>query len=345
MARSAIGAAIDRYLAAAGRAGAPGPDGPATERDLDAVRTTIAPLRLSDDVIAMWQRIQAPPAMPYPDWIDARTALEFWQQDVTASGRGLPIFPIAYESHGLLSAGLVGDARESVIWSWAYDAEPARLRYRTLAVAFDAVADALEQGVFQWRDEHRYLDVVDYDAWEAIVRARNEEAAADGAFDPGVDRVDLQSPLSWPETWQVASGVDVRAAARRGASTTINDFLGASSAAATVVGTIVGLVGSSEGSRVTLDDGSGRLVVWCPATADPYFVVRIRNLVEIDVIRSAGKAAGASEAILDQLHATIQDAVIRGDMAAAQAAALPLGRFLEPESAAAVAVAVRPADN
>jgi hypothetical protein len=32
-------------------------------------------------------------------------------------------------------------------------------------------------------------------------------------------------------------------------------------------------------------------------------------------------------------------------MAAAQAAALPLGRFLEPESAAAVAVAVRPADN
>jgi hypothetical protein len=302
-------------------------------------------LRLSDDVIAMWQRIQSPPAMPYPNWIDARTALEFWQQDVTASGRGLPIFPIAYESHGYLSAGLVGDERESVIWSWAYDAEPARLRYRTLAVAFDATADALEQGVFVWQDKDRYLDVVDDHAWEAIVRARNEEAAADGAFDPGIDRVDLQSPLSWPETWQQASGVDVRAAAPRGASTTISDFLGASSAGATVVGTIVGLVGSADGSRVTLDDGSGRLVVWCPATADPYFVVRIQNLVEIDVIRSAGSAAGASEAILDRLHATIQDAVIRGDMAAAQAAALPLGRFLKPESAAAVAVAVRPADN
>ena len=343
MARSTIGAAIDRYLAAAGRAGAPGPDAGATERDLDAVRAAIAPSRLSDDVIAMWQRIQAPPAMPYPSWIDARTALEFWQLDVTAPGGGLPIFPIAYESHGYLSAGLVGDERESVIWSWVYDAEPARLRYRTLAVAFDAAADALERKVFVWREAQRYLDVVDYDAWGAIVRARNEEAAADGAFNPGVDRVDLQSPLSWPEAWQLASGVDVRAAAPRGASTTISDFLRTSSPAATIVGTIVGLVGSAEGSRVTLDDGSGRLVVWCPATADPYFVVRIRNLIEIDVIRSAGSPAGASESKLDRLRARIQDAAMRGDMAAAQTAALPLGRFLNAGSADAVALAVRPA--
>ena len=342
MVRSTITAAIDRYLAAAARAGAPVPDGPATEDDLDAVRTAIAPLTLSDDVIAMWRRLQAPPAMPYPAWIGARMALDFWRAEVTGSGRGLPIFPIAYESHGYLSAGLVGDDTESTIWSWAYDAEPARLRYRTLAVAFDAAADALDRGAFEWRNAHQYLEVVDDDAWEAIVRVRNEEAAADGAFDPGITRVDLQSPLSWPEAWRQASGVDVRAAAPRGASTTIRDFLGASATPATIVGTIVGLIGSAKGSRVTLDDGSGRLVVWCPATADPYFVVRIRNLVEIDVVGSAGNAAGGSEENLDRLRSRIQDAVVRGNMAAAMAAALPLGRFLKPGSADAVALAVRP---
>ena len=335
MGRPAIDSAIDRYLSAAERAGAPEPDGPALERDLEAVRTAVAPLRLSDDVLAMWRRLQSPPAMPYPSWIDARLALDFWQDE------SLPIFPIAYESHGYLSAGLVGDERESAIWSWAYDAEPARLRFRTLAVAFDAVADALDRRIFQWREEHHYLEVLDHDAWEAIVRIRNEEAAADGAFDPGIDSVDLQSPLSWPESWQRAFGVDVAAAAPRGATTTIRDFLEASSMHATVVGTIVGLAGSAEGSRATVDDGSGHLVVWCPATADPYFVVRIRNLVEIDILRRPGSGAGNSETDIDRLHAAIQDAVVRGDMAAAQAGALPLVEFLGPGSTDAIALAVR----
>ena len=331
MGRPAIDSSIDRYLSAAERAGAPEPDGPALERDLESVRTAVAPLRLSDDVIAMWRRLQSPPAMPYPDWIDARTALDFWQDE------RLPIFPIAYESHGYLSAGLVGDVREGAIWSWAYDAEPARLRFRTLAVAFDAAADALDRRIFQWREEHHYLEVLDHDAWEAIVHIRNEEAAAGGAFDPGIESVDLQSPLSWPESWQRASGVDVAAAAPRGATTTIRDFLEASATHATIVGP----AGSGEGSRATVDDGSGHLVVWCPATADPYFVVRMRNEVEIDLLRRPGSAAGSSETDIDRLHVTIQGAVLRGDMAAAQASAVPLVEFLGPGSTDAIALAVR----
>jgi hypothetical protein len=342
MTRSTIDAAIDRYLAAAARAGADVPDGPATEADLDAVRTALAPLRLADDIIAMWRRVQAPPAMPYPSWISAREALDLWRADSTDTGRGLPIFPIAYESHGFLSAGLVGNDTESTIWSWAYDAEPARLRYLTLAVAFDAAADALDRSVFRWRADHQYLDVVDDDAWDALVHSRNEEAAADGAFDPGVDTIDLQSPLSWPATWQLASGVDVLSAVPRGASTTISDLREASSTSGTVVGTIVGLVGSSDGSRMTLDDGSGRLVVWCPPAADPYFVVRMRNVVEVDVFTLPGNGAGTSGAEVDRLHAAIQDAVVGGDITAAQAAAVSLGEFAAPGFADAFAVAVRP---
>jgi hypothetical protein len=341
MARSTIDAAIDRYLGAASRAGVPEPDGPATDRELAAVRDAIAPLRLADDVIAMWRRLQAP-AMPYPDWIEARHALEIWREEVSGTDRRLPIFPIAYESHGFLSAGLVGDGIESVIWSWAYDAEPARLRFRTLAVAFAAAADALEAAVFVWQAEHTYLEVVDDNAWEAIVRARNQEAAADGAFDPGIEIVDLQSPLRWPKAWQAAVGVDIGAAAARGATTTIRDFLAASATPATIAGTIVGLVGSSDGSRVTVDDGSGRLIVWCPAEADPYFVVRIRNVVEIDLVGPVGNAGTRSEADLDRLQAAIQEAGLRGDLAAAQRAAMPLVGFTEPGSADAVAGAVRP---
>ena len=68
MGRSTIDAAIDRYVDAARRAGAPEPDGPALQPDLDAIRTAIAPLTLGHDVVAMWARLQAPPAMPWPSW-------------------------------------------------------------------------------------------------------------------------------------------------------------------------------------------------------------------------------------------------------------------------------------
>ena len=185
MGRSTIDNALDRYLDAASRAGAPRPEGPATERDLDAVGTAIAPLKLSDDVIAMWRRFQAPQAMPHPGWIDARSALEYWQTDVTASGRGLPIFPIAYESHSFLSAGLVGNDQESAIWSWAYDAEPARLPFQTLAVAFNAAADLLEQGVSRWHNDHRYLEVLDDGAWEALSDLATMKQSRMGLLIPG----------------------------------------------------------------------------------------------------------------------------------------------------------------
>jgi hypothetical protein len=339
---SGIHAAIDRYLGAASRAGVPKPDGPAAERDLDAIRNAIAPLVLPDDVLVMWRRLQAPPGMPYPGWVGARDALDIWREDVSASGRGLPIFPIAYESHGFLSIGLVGDGRESLVWSWAYDAEPARLRFRSLAIAFETAADALEQGVFAWRTDHRYLEVVDHPAWEAIIRTRNDEALAEGTAVRSIETVDLQSPLSWPDPWKQAAGVDVGAAAARGASTTIRALIEARSAPATIAGTIVALMGGGEGSRITVDDGTGRLVVWCPAQADPYYVVRIGNVVEIDLLARPGTAGTLDEAELARLQAEIQDAALRGDLAAAQAAAMPLVGFAAPDSADVIASAVRP---
>jgi hypothetical protein len=338
--RSTIDTAIDRYVDAARRAGAPEADGPALQPDLDAIRTAIAPLTLGHDVVAMWARLQAPPAMPYPSWLAARDALEFWQVDSGGSSGRLPLFPIAYESHGFLSAGLVGDPIESVIWRWAYDAEPATPHFRTLAVAFDAAADALDAGIFLWHPEYRGVEVIDDDAWDEVVRARNEEAAADGAFDPGITKLDLQSPLTWPDAWQRACGLDVRAAAPRGITATIAEFLATSPASATIGGRIVGLIGGAEGSRITLDDGTGSLAVWCPSGADPFFLVRIRDSIEIDVLRSPGGAAGA-DADIDRLQAMIQEAVVRGDVAAAQVAALQLAGF-DSESVDAIAATVRP---
>jgi hypothetical protein len=338
--RSTIDAAIDRYVDAARRAGAPEPDGPALQPDLDAIRTAIAPLTLGHDVVAMWARLQAPPAMPWPSWLAARDALALWQEDSGGSSGRHPLFPIAYESHGFLSAGLVGDPEESVIWQWAYDAEPATLRFRTLAVAFDAAADALEAGIVLWRPEYRSVEVVDDVAWDAVVRARNEEAIADGAFDPGITRLDLQSPLTWPAAWQRACGIEIHAARPRGITATIAEFLATSAASATIAGRIVGLIGGSDGSRITLDDGTGSLAVWCPPGADPFYVVRIRDSIEIDILRSPGGAAGA-DADIDRLQAMIQEAVVRGDMAAAQVAALQLAGF-QSESVDAIAEAIRP---
>jgi hypothetical protein len=337
-----IEAAIDRYLESSTRAGAPAPAGPATKRDLDAIQRAVAPMIVGEDMLAMWRRLQAPPAMPWPNWLHARDALDIWREDVSPSGRGLPIFPIAYESHGFLSVSLVGQGTNSAVWSWAYDAEPARLRFRTLAVAFEAAADAIDQGACIWRTDHRYLEVVQHPTWEAIVRARNDEALADGSATRGVESVDLQSPLSWPDAWKVAAGVDVGAAAPRGSSTTIRDLLASRSTPATIAGTIVSLMGGGEGSRVTVDDGTAQIVVWCPTGVDPYYVVRLGNLVEVDITTTPGTAGLLGETEIDRLQAEIQNAALRGDMAAAQATAMPLVRFVSADSADVVAAAVRP---
>ena len=68
--------------------------------------------------------------------------------------------------------------------------------------------------------------------------------------------------------------------------------------------------------------------------------MRIRDSIEIDVLRSPGGAAGA-DADIDRLQAMIQEAVVRGDMAAAQVAALQLAGF-DSESVDAIAEAIRP---
>ena len=317
------------------------PKGPASQGDLDAIRAAIAPLTLGADVVAMWARLQEPPAMPYPAWLAARPALNIWLEEAGESRGRFPLFPIAYESHGFLSAGLIGDPLETLIWQWAYDAEPATPRFRTLAVAFDAAADALQRGVFVWRHEHRYLEVLDHDAWDEVVRFRNEEAVAGGVFDPGIAKLDLQSPLTWPDPWQRASGVDVQAAAPRGITATIAAYLATSPVSATLAGTIVGLTGSAEGSRITLDDGTGSLAVWCPSEADPFNLVRIRDNIELDVLRSPGGTPDGGRDS-ERLQATIQMAVARGDMAAAQAAVIQLAGFVGPEVVDAIATAIRP---
>jgi hypothetical protein len=213
-----------------------------------------------------------------------------------------------------------------------------------LAVAFDAAADALDAGVFLWRPEYRAVEVIDDDAWDEIVRARNDEAAADGAFDPGITKLDLHSPLTWPEDWQRACGIDVQAAAPRGSTATIAEFLATSPASATIAGRIAGLTGSAEGSRINLVDSTGSLAVWCPSEADPFNVVRNRNSIEIDVLRSSGSRADG-ERDVERLQATIQSEVFRGDTVAAQAAVLQLAGFAGPEVVDAIAVAIRPGEG
>jgi hypothetical protein len=109
----------------------------------------------------------------------------------------------------------------------------------------------------------------------------------------------------------------------------------------TIAGRIAGLSGTAAGSRAVVDDGTGELVVWCPAATNPFGAVVSGQHVELDVVVTSGDEKHSSREF-DALAAGISTSAIAGDLAAAQAYALELGSFLDPAAADALATAARP---
>ena len=74
-----IDAAIDRLLLAAAALDLPAPLNPAGEAELDALRAAVAPLRLPDDLVRLWRRLQGGPPMMIDrlDLMPVSQAIEF----------------------------------------------------------------------------------------------------------------------------------------------------------------------------------------------------------------------------------------------------------------------------
>ena len=92
--------------------------------------------------------------------------------------------------------------------------------------------------------------------------------------------------LRWLPRWLEIDGLDPRTAIPRGATTTIAELraLGPGwTETATIDGTITGLVGTVEGTRALLDDGTGTLVVFIRATVDTFRLGTNGSRVELDL--------------------------------------------------------------
>jgi hypothetical protein len=110
-------------------------------------------------------------------------------------------------------------------------------------------------------------------------------------------------------------------------------------ATATVQGRIVSLAGTNQASLITLDDGTAQLEVWVPRDADRFGSGGMGSRVELDVETTSGRSRRGE---IDAEHAAVSAAALGGDMGTAQDIGLRLAAMLAPESAEAVAIAVRP---
>jgi hypothetical protein len=324
---------LDAFLAAIAEQGKPLPEEPISTEDLATVSEAVAPLLLPPSLVATWRRFQSGDStvLTWMPMLPALYGLELWRQDFPAS----VLFPLAYESQEFLLVELATSTTPGgALFRWAFDGGPAHPVFPDLETAFACAAEGWRRGVLStWESPAQ-------DAWTQLSATYSQAADYPEHLAP-FEAIDLARPLSWPPVWQEASGIDPAAAEPRGSTTTIGALRDGQAGSGTIAGRIAGLSGTAAGSRAVIDDGTGELVVWCPAATDPFGAVISGQHVELDVVLTSGDEKRSSREF-DALAAGISTSATAGDLAAAQAHALELGSFLEPAAADALAMAARP---
>jgi hypothetical protein len=332
-ARLPIGDVLDDFFAAIAERGKPAPEEPISAKDLATVAEAVAPLLLPPSLVATWRRFQSGDStvLTWMPMLPALRGLELWRQDFPAS----VLFPLAYESHEFVLVELATSTTPGgALFRWAYDAAPAQPVFPDLETAFACAAEGWRRGVLStWESPAQ-------DAWTRLSATYSQAADYPEHLAP-FEAIDLARPLSWPRVWQEASGIDPAAAELRGSTTTIRALRDGQAGSGTIAGRIAGLSGTAAGSRAVIDDGTGELVVWCPAATNPFGAVVSGQHVELDVVFTSGDEKQSSREF-DALAAGISTSAMAGDLAAAQAYALELGSFLDPAAAYALATAARP---
>jgi hypothetical protein len=340
--------ALDRLAAAYTSMGLP-PIRPAEDVDavLAEIREEIAPLRLPPELERFWQRVDPTSitVAPYPQPTDAAFALHCWKSHRDGSPGMTPrlLFPVAYESHGFLFVELEdGRGSGGPVFYWTYGVEPFSLQFPTITDFVDLLATMIELGEFvrHQREAHSYIEFDPDNRWKDALSVRLSAAQPLPHF--GHVRELDEDVAAWPEHWLLADGLTPEKRNPRGATTTISDLLQRAATGAASEGTlralVTSLVGSGAGSRVTIDDGTGELDLWCPAAVCT-FGPRIRTEFEFDVVvRPAPDPAPDWSA--DQREA--QSAALAHDLEAAQAAASEIYAKAFLTTAAAEATAIRP---
>jgi hypothetical protein len=338
-----IDASIDRLDEALRAHGLAGIEQPQESGAIDDVAEGISPYLLPAELRRFWERVDvARLAIDlFPPLCDAAGALELQRaaDEFTVPATPPPLFlVIGYASHVHRSIELASkwDDGGTIIWSEWVDGG-FRISYRSLSDLLDVVSELVAEGAVERNGDRVYVP------YQAEEEKQTPRLLAQPHPLYG-DAIEISDDLrSWPTHWLEASGVDLADRVPRGATHTIAELAEAAAAGLVtgrVHGEIVRLVGSSDGSLVVVDDGTGQLDVWCPSGVSLWGPIH-RERFELEVTVESPVHAPPD---LDTGHAEVQRHALAGRIEDAQAAAEKLFGRIRAHRASAFASDLRPLD-
>jgi len=277
---------LERLLSAYCAAGGTLEPDPVSDRELAKLRKLVAPLRLPDELVGLWQRFQngGPPGIIDTLWLDS---VEL----------AIGAAPYAYLSRALLIVASGGSSRcylelhdadgngGGAVWRIEEFAPEMHEVAPSLPALLEADAIAWERGVARLSDRHPFpFAVWDEPAWARL--------KAEVLPPP---RVAGSRPSRWLPRWLAAEGLTAADVAPHGATTTIRDLLGrgAWTGVETIRGRVRSAAGNQDDAAVTVDDETGSLDVYLPHAADRFGLANLGREVEVDVVRPTKRVASA----------------------------------------------------
>jgi hypothetical protein len=341
-----IATAIERLARALAEADLPRLRRPGRDvrRTMKEIATAIHPLRLPADLSAFWSQVDvlSIPLCPFPELARPDFALDCWQ-DNERNYRLSPtvLFPIAYQSHCYTYIELAGESGPGgvILNSAEGDFE---ITHPGLPQYLDQLATTIELGDFtrERRPDGSEWYLLDEDQrWEEVASVRL--AASLPLPGHGHRRSIGLSPVDWPEHWLRASGLNEHRRTARGADTTIAQLLAVAATGVEARGTVHASrrssAGSAAGYRLTIDDGTATVDVWCPQSVSAYLMAG--DPLEFDLVVRP-RPSGPPDT--DGLRRQIEDSARSGRMDAAAEYGRELYARLFETPATAEATAVRP---
>ncbi|GAA3634210.1 hypothetical protein GCM10022223_60690 [Kineosporia mesophila] len=319
------------------------PARPETAPVLEEITAAISPLRLPDDVLRFWQRVDPrslQPLCPFPRLTSPGFALHGWHE-FEKEQRMTPalLFPIAYQSHCYTFVELSdGDRPGGAVFHRPDDFE---LTHPDLTSYLDQLTTMIELGEFS-REQLSDGDWYEFDPenrWEEIARIRLTGALPLPVHD---HRRRIPRPIrDWPPHWLSSSGLTDQNRRAWGADTTIATLMSTAARGVESHGVIHAQIdvsaGTSEGRRLTVHDGTGTLDLWCPAAVSAY--LDSAPVLEYEVVVRPHPSGPPD---IDGLRGLARQLALSGDIEGARRAGSELAAKLFESPADAVAVAIRP---
>ena len=331
-----IDRSLDRLDDALRGAGFPGLEPPSDASALEEVVEEVRPFTLPHDLHRFWERVDvASVAVAFtPVLFDSGSALETHRQNLEPAFRlvfGPPLlFPISVDHTYQRSVELSDDSGPG---GTVFDHDDAiRIEYATFADLVETWAELIEAGRFIRFDGHGVVDDPSVEREHHLRASRPHPRYGDLEGFPA-------DPAGWPAHWLAAAGIDLHDREPLGRTHSIAEVVRAATSEpleARIVGTVVLLMGSSEGSLARIDDGTGTVDVWCPAGTSPWGP-KHRQAFELEVV-----VAGPVPRPPDLDTGEVSRHALAGRIEAAQEAWADVAARFEEYRPAAVATAIRP---